>query len=547
VAPITGGAGIPAPSNLNGFDLGSVGYEQSEYSLSGFAHSYHDAGTHHAASTISNVAVASNIVTITTSADHGIAVGDVVTITGLTHTALNRSQVTVTSVPLTTTFTFSLTTPNVASVADSGIVTPNLTVDQGGAWTIAADATTAPYTTRAVVYRPIDPTKFNGTVIVEWLNVSGGVDANPDWTLSHNELIRDGFAWVGVSAQAIGVNQLKNCPIGGPVTLVCPGPGDPARYTSLSHPGDSYSYDIFSQAGQAVRDQSALILGGLTPNKIIAAGESQSASRLVTYIDAVHPLVDVYDGYLVHSRGATGSALAQTPLAAINTPNPTMIRTDLDVPVFVFETETDVFNSNTTDRQPDTNRFQLWEVAGSSHFDWYGLAIGPTDTGNGQGAVLNLAAMQNPSATIPGGLPPCAAPINTAGTHWVLNAAVYALNRWVVNGIAPPTGPYLQTTSTSPVVFAKDANGNTLGGVRSPQVDAPVAAFGGIGQGPSFCFLFGTTVPFSASHLAALYKNHGAFVSKWSNSAQTAVNGGFLLPPDQIELQNAAGQSTIGK
>src|SRR6478752_5198815 len=60
VLPIAGGAGIPAPSNLNGFDLGSVGYEQSEYSLSGYAHSYHDAGTHHAASTIINVAVASN-------------------------------------------------------------------------------------------------------------------------------------------------------------------------------------------------------------------------------------------------------------------------------------------------------------------------------------------------------------------------------------------------------------------------------------------------------------------------------------------------------
>jgi hypothetical protein len=225
-----------------------------------------------------------------------------------------------------------------------------------------------------------------------------------------------------------------------------------------------------------------------------------------------------------------------------------MIRNDLDVPVFVFETETDVFNSNTTDRQPDTNRFRLWEVAGSSHFDWYGLAIGPTDTGNGQGAVANLAAMQNPSATIPGGLPPCAAPINTAGTHWVLNAAIYSLNQWVVNGIAPPIAPsYLTVTSTSPVVFKKDSNGNTEGGVRSPQVDAPIAAFGGIGQGPSFCFLFGTTVPFPSTQISALYKNHGAFVSAWSNDIQGLVNAGFLLPADGVELQNAAGQSKIGK
>ena len=456
VAPITGGGGVPQPPNLNGFDLAKVGYQQSEFSVTGDASSYSSAAA--------------------------------------------------------------------------------LTTD--GKWTVTPSTTTQTYTTREVVYRPIDPKKFNGTVIVEWLNVSGGVDANPDWTLTHNELIRDGFAWVGVSAQSVGVAATKS--------------EDPVRYASLSHPGDNYSYDIFSQAGQAVRDQSALILGGLTPKKIIAAGESQSASRLVTYINAVHPLVHVYDGFLVHSRSGTGAPLPQA------TPFGTMIRNDLDVPVFVFETETDVFNSNTTDRQPDTNRFRLWEVAGSSHFDWYGLAIGPTDTGNGQGAVANLAAMQNPSATIPGGLPPCAAPINTSGTHWVLNAAIYSLNQWVVNGIEPPKAPYLAVTSlgipaippyaaTTPLVFTKDANGNTEGGVRSPQVDAPIAAFGGIGQGPSFCFLFGTTVPFPSTQISALYKNHGQFVSAWSNDIQKLVNAGFLRPADGVELQNAAGSSKIGK
>src|SRR5271168_1217455 len=39
---------------------------------------------------------------------------------------------------------------------------------------------TAPYTTRLVVRRPADPKKFNGTVVVEWLNISGGTDAAPN-------------------------------------------------------------------------------------------------------------------------------------------------------------------------------------------------------------------------------------------------------------------------------------------------------------------------------------------------------------------------------
>jgi len=162
----------------------------------------------------------------------------------------------------------------------------------------AVATSSAPYTTRAVVMRPVNPHRFNGTVVVEWLNVSGGADAGPDWTLGHDELIREGFVWVGVSAQKVGVDALESAD---------PTRGDAVRYANLSHPGDNYSYDIFSQAGQAIRDNARTILGGLKPKKIIAVGESQSAIRLVTYIDAVHPLARVYDGFLVHSR-AGGAA-----------------------------------------------------------------------------------------------------------------------------------------------------------------------------------------------------------------------------------------------
>jgi hypothetical protein len=421
-----------------------------------------------------------------------------------------------------------------------------------GQWSVVPHSSAA-YTTRVVVFRPIDPTKFNGTVMVEWLNVSGQLDDGPDWVLSHNELVRDGFAWVGVSAQAVGVNQLKNCPAvfpppPNPPPPGCVAPGDPVRYGSLSHPGDSYSYDMFSQAGQAVRDNSSLLLGGLTPQKVIAAGESQSAGRLMTYIDAVQPVTHVYDGFLVHSQFGTGAPLSQTPEAPlVLAPTPTTIRSDLGVPVLEFETQTDVAGSNLTDRLffGDPSLFRLWEVAGSSHFDNYGLAIGPTDTGNGQGAVLNLAAMQNPPKAPPG-LPSCAVPINTGGTHWVLNAAVSSLNQWVVNGTPPPQPPYLDATA-SPVVFKTDVFGNALGGVRSPQVDAPIATLGGIGQGPAFCFLFGTTVPFSASQLASLYKNHGQFVSAWNQATQNDVKAGYILPADARELKVSASTSQIGK
>lgn len=450
--PISGGAGVIAPANLNAFDLAQVGYQQSEYFLSGNATAY------------------------------------------------------VPSAPLTS----------------------------DGVWSVTP-GDTAPYMSRAVVYRPSDARKFNGTVLVEWMNVSGTTDANPDWTLTHNELIREGYAWVGVSAQKVGLDATKAV--------------DPVRYASLSHPGDSFSYDIFSQAGHAVQASSDLLLGGLKPQHVIAAGESQSAGRLVTYINAAHPLVHEYDGYLVHSRGAGGAALAQTPQAAVPAPSPTLIRNDLDVPVFVFQTESDVANSNTAARQSDNDRFRMWEVAGSSHFDYYGLAIGPSDTGDGQGAILNLAAMRNPTNEPTTGFV-CDLPINTGGTHWTLNAAVHWLREWVVHHNPPPSAPYLEVASTSPTVFAQDANGNTLGGVRSPQVDGPIAALGGTansgaGQLGQFCRLFGTTVPFTPTQLSALYPSHTAFVVAWTKTSLDAVKNGYLLLPDAFELVNSAAQSTI--
>ena len=418
-----------------------------------------------------------------------------------------------------------------SGTAHSYVPVSPLTSD--GKWKITTGVS-APYTTRIAVYRPIDPKKFNGTVVVEWLNVSGGTDDAPEWTMSHNELIRDGFAWVGVSAQQVGVDSAKTT--------------DPAEYSSLSHPGDSFSYDIFSQAGQAVRDDAAPILGGLRPHTLIAAGESQSAGRLMTYIDAVQPIAHVYQGFLVHSQFGTGAPLSQAPQTNYPAPNPTTIRSDLGVPVLEFETETDVYNSNLTDRLHYGNPkwFRLWEVAGTSHYDYYGLAIGPNDTGNGQGAVKNLAAMQNPTRTPVGGFN-CAVPINTGGTHWALDAAVYWLNRWVVDGTPPPRAPLLATTHVSPVVFKLDANGNAIGGVRTPQVDAPIAALGSQGNSGGFCFLFGTTVPYSAAHLATLYKNHGQFVSAWARAVQRDRAHGFLLPADAVELLHSAAVSQVAR
>lgn len=62
-----------------------------------------------------------------------------------------------------------------------------------GTYELEEDAS-ADYRTRIVVRRPGDAADFNGTVVVEWLNVSGGLDASPDYGYTAEELVRGGYA-----------------------------------------------------------------------------------------------------------------------------------------------------------------------------------------------------------------------------------------------------------------------------------------------------------------------------------------------------------------
>jgi hypothetical protein len=447
--PVTGGGGIDLPGTTS-FNLGTVGYEQSEYFVSGTARSY----------------------------------------------------------------------------ASASALTPN------GRWSVSP-AQSASYKTRIVVYRPVDPKRFDGTVVVEWLNVSGGADAGAAWLTDHVQMIRSGMVYVGVSAQATGVNQLKST--------------DAARYGTLNHPGDSYSYSIYQQAGAAVRRNASRVLGGLKPRRLLALGESQSAIRLVTYIDALgNRSQGIYNGYFVYSSAASGAPLAQAPLVAINAPQPTLIRTDLRAPVMLFETETDlVVGGYRNARQPPTRLIREWEIAGTAHYDSYGLVESMTDTGNGQGDAKTFDTMIHPVSSNSGGQITCASPFNAGAHTYELRAAVVALSRWASGGKAPSQSPRLDLATSA--TFATDENGEAAGGVRTPQVAAPIAVVSGLpAGGGGFCFLFGQTIPFSSSKLAQLYPTHAAFVRKWDRAVANDVAAGYLLSADARILRRVAQQSSIG-
>jgi hypothetical protein len=406
-----------------------------------------------------------------------------------------------------------------------------------GMWEVES-AESAAYKTRILVYRPVDAAKFNGTVVVEWFNVSGGLEAGPDWTLMHNELLRRGYAWIGVSAQYGGVEGYGATSLD--IIKLDLKTANAQRYGSLSHPGDEYSYDIYSQVASAIRNPGSVNpLAGCHVERILAVGESQSAMRLTTYINAILPRVQLFDGFLVHGRLCTAASLRSDALHRGDLSNitPVFLRTDIDVPVLILESETDVLKLGYyRARQDDTDRIRLWEMAGTAHADLYLVAKGSSDTDNDP-SIANVVEVLSPYP----GVIECGLPINDGPQHFIAKAAIHQLDKWVRTGVAPTVADRLEIAGDPPA-FVLDTFGNVKGGIRTPYVDVPIARLSGLGQPDASIVvsLFGTTKLFDDATLATLYPDHGVYVTAVENATDAAVQAGFLMPEDGELIKAAA-------
>jgi hypothetical protein len=345
---------------------------------------------------------------------------------------------------------------------------------------------------------------------------------------SYAEILREGYAYVAVSAQQVGVQ-------GGGFALGGGGEGrmplrdaDPERYGSLSHPGDGYSFDIFTRAARVIRGEAGKdIMGGLEPRHVLAYGKSQSAVRMVSYVDGVEPIAKAYDGYLIHSRSASGVPFGNSALSlagGFGSTEGSKIRDDLEVPVLQLQTETDVLGmfGFVAARQPNTDKLVTWEIAGAAHADQYLLELG-----DGTTAGLRCQAAN-------------------AGPQWyVMRAAVRSLRDWVADGKMPAQPAVLESSDNSAKL---DVHGNVLGGLRTPDVDVPIAVLSGLpraGSADFFCFLFGSTEPFSPAKLRELYPTHADYVAKFKASAAQARAAGWLLEADEAEIIATAEAAPI--
>ncbi len=393
----------------------------------------------------------------------------------------------------------------------------------------------APYRTRVVVRRPADAAACSGVVVLEWLNVSSGADTAPCYGFLAPEIVRRGHVWVGLSAQLAGVETAPALVDVDGVDLQGLRQLDPDRYGDLHHPGDAWSYDIFTAVARALRqggpDSPTAEMSptaGIGVERLIAVGESQSAYTLTTYLDGVQPIEGVLDAALVHSRGGPAAPLGgpdgRIDLDAGRLDPPVRLRDDLDIPVLVLETETDVLGHlhYLPARQGDTERFRLWEVAGTAHADR--SLVGDFES------VLG-----------------CDTPVNRGQQRFVVRAALRALVDW--DAVEPARADRLEVVQGADgrPAYALDAMGNVLGGVRTPAVEVPVEVLSGMpAPGASrVCMLFGQTLPAPADELRRRYPSRQSYLDAYRAATDAAIAAGFVLAEDRDEMLGDARDELI--
>lgn len=382
----------------------------------------------------------------------------------------------------------------------------------------------APYTTRILVRRPRAAEDFNGTVLVDWNNVTLQFDFDSAWFAMGDTLMRRGFIYLSVSAQNQGVD-------GSPLGLFF---WDVARYGQLRHPGDDYAHDIFSQAAQSVLD------GKVLPPDFrdrlqyrIASGASQSGILLRTYINEVHETARVFDAFM--------------PQIA----SPGDVRTDIG-PQLWWLSQAEAASESAPPE--DTAHFRYWETAGPPHTNY------PANSYIHSIIVYNfvsagLVNLFNPLADHQYGEQDlrgsCTFNRYPAGHSW--SAALVALDQWLRTGVPPPTVPRIERDEAGDLLF--DEHGNVLGGLRSPVVDVPLAAYYAGALPPAAALtpcaagggvpLVGTSQTFTGSKLAALYPSHEDYLQKFEAAGQRAVDAGWLLPEHFEELLRYARAADV--
>lgn len=410
----------------------------------------------------------------------------------------------------------------------------------------------APYTTRLLVRRPADVSKFSGNIVLEIVNATAMFDIDRMWVNAWKFFTRNGDIYIGITSKGQVVDVLKtiNPERYAPINWSNP---DPSR-TPL--PGSENMPMIFMKEYESgliwdmLVDLARLLRTDDPMNPVAAYGKpylyltgwSQSSGYIARILHsfAYQPEVlkdgPLFDGYLTGGGTANdapmnaysslmrfgqrggipqGSVLgAREPFMAVNTESENKLAYwygDFDEPDFKFRT---------------------WQIPASSHDSIYNMEEyyegDMRDDLNKLGRIHEWEGCEGEPMDCP--------------YEPIYHAAYYHLYNWVRNGVPAPHAPKIETRMIPGVPGrienVTDAFGNCKGGIRHPAADYPTGTYYSSSKTASggVQVMFGHVIPFAPEQLKALYGDLDHYRSLVAEGTDRAIAQGFLLKEDREEM-----------
>jgi hypothetical protein len=336
--------------------------------------------------------------------------------------------------------------------------------------------------------------------------------------------------------------------------------------------------DFLAHAGADTAETPNPLNGAI--NRVLASGKSQDGRFLKTFLlngfnmvgnrrifDGMHVFVSaagllpvMQTGTGPESSGSGVPTFAYPEFPGVNDGPLTIgeiiakveVRGEVPPKMLLVSSTTDYYSlraslgrtgaSGTTD-QPLPANVRMYDIAGGSH------------------------------VRVPGA-PTCTLPPGRLDWTPLSRALLLRLDAWVTHNAEPPASelmPLEPASGEPPALRApaklsaaviqvpkRDEDGNAIGGVRLPDIAAPIGTNGGQNQPQTFtCMLVGSFSPFAATKMEReragdtrlsieeRYRSRDDYVNRVRIAAQDLVARGFLLPEDAAVIVQEAASSDL--
>jgi hypothetical protein len=398
----------------------------------------------------------------------------------------------------------------------------------------------APFTTRILVRRP--RTGFTGTVIVEPMYPTRRFDWAMMWGFSHDYIIESKHAWVGITMPG-SIDGLKrfNPTRYASLSFANPSPGTPcagARGNAAPPTEEGLKWDVISQVGawlksDALRGAQFLFL-------------STQGADVATYANAIHANLQngkpVYDGYLLKAPFSMGRINQCAPVPAVNDARQAI--KNVGVPVVAVTAQGEIIGGTYGFRRDDSDepgdQYRLYEVASAGHMDktaYFGFPVlqdQVTAVGTAQGTEewpFNVVC--TPEIPL----------MQPSLIGLVYNASFASLDQWARKGIPAPRAARIELRGdgTPQATVMTDRHGHGLGGVRTPFIEVPDAAYSTNSPGPGVCREMGRRVAFDTVKITEIYGSRKNYASRFAGTVDRLVKERWLTEGDARRLKQAVG------